>query len=128
MNKRAPKRTAKVKPPKPPPSRFAPQAFLAGSPSALQQLCDELAELAASRFRDLTGTTWETVGTAIAAQLRAIGHDLQAVEEAEGFQEWQATWYHPRGTFSLLLQFRAPSSVDVTWQTESATFAASLPE
>jgi len=118
------KREKKSKEPKQPPSRFAPAAFLSGSSETVQHLCDELAALAAKRFNDLTGTTWERVGTAIASQLRAAGHDLMSFDEAADLQEWQATWHHPRGTFSLLLSFRAPSQVEVTWKSDDATYTA----
>jgi len=119
-----PKRKPKAKKVKPPPSRFAPAAFLSGSPEAVQQLCQELAAQAASSFADLTGTTWSTVGNSIVNQLRASGHDLSSFDDAEGLQEWQATWHHPRGTFSLFLPFRAPASVEVTWKSDDATFSA----
>ena len=119
---------AKTKPqkaPKQPPPHFAPSAFLSGSTEAVQQLCDELATVAADRFSDLTGTTWQAVGTSLAEQLRAIGHDLTNFDEAPELQEWQATFYHPRGTFSLLLVFRAPYAVEVTWRTDDWTYTAS---
>jgi hypothetical protein len=106
------------------PPRFAPSAFLKGSPERVQQLCDELATLAAERFSDLTGTTWPAAGAALAQQLRALGHDLVAIEESDTQQEWVATWHHPRGTFSLLLAFHAPHAVEVTWKTEDASFTA----
>lgn len=124
MNRSTSKRRAKPKKIKLPPSRFAPAAFLSGSADAVQKLCEELATQAASRFADLTGTTWATVGTSIVEQLRASGHDLSSFDDAEGLQEWQATWHHPRGTFSLFLSFRAPTSVEVTWKTDDATFSA----
>lgn len=124
MKRSGPKRRAKPQKIKPPTSRFAPSAFLSGSPEAVQKLCEELAAQAASRFADLTGTTWSTVGTSIVEQLRGSGHDLSSFDDAEGFQEWQATWHHPRGTFSLFLSFRAPTSVEVTWKTDDATFSA----
>jgi hypothetical protein len=106
------------------PSRFAPAAFLRGSAEQVQALCDDLATLAAERFSDLTGTTWQQAGLAIAQQLRAAGHDLASFDEAPDLQEWQATWHHPRGTFSLLLSFQAPCAVEVTWKTDDATFTA----
>ena len=119
------KRKKKKKPEtKAPPSRFAPGAFLSGSPEAVQGLCEELATLAAKRFQDLTGTSWREVGEALIEQLRASGHDLSNFDEAEGAQDWQATWHHPRGTFSLFLSFRAPSQVEVTWKSDDATFTA----
>jgi hypothetical protein len=117
--------TKPQKPPKQPPPHFAPSAFLSGSAEAVQKLCDELATLAAERFSDLTGTTWQAVGTSLAEQLRAIGHDLTNFDESPELQEWQATFYHPRGTFSLLLAFRAPHSVEVTWRTDDWTYTAS---
>jgi len=104
--------------------RFAPAAFLSGSPAEVQQLCDELADLALTRFGDLSGTSWERVGQSLASQLRALGHDLISVDESSELQEWQATWHHPRGTFKFLLEFRAPCSVEVNWQTDTATFTA----
>ena len=124
-SKHKPKRKPKQKEPKGAPSRFAPAAFLSGSPEAVQKLCEELAAQAAGSFADLTGTTWSTVGTSIVQQLRASGHDLMSFDDGEGLQEWQATWHHPRGTFSLFLSFRAPASVEVTWKTDDATFCAS---
>jgi hypothetical protein len=108
-----------------PPSRFAPKAFLAASPAAAQELCEQLAADAARRLADLTGTTWTAVAKAIVAEVRASGHDLVSLDDTEELRQWQATWYHPRGTFSLLLSFRAPGSVEVTWQTDDATFSAS---
>jgi hypothetical protein len=90
----------------------------------VQQLCDDLATLAAERFSDLTGTTWQSAGSALAQQLRAIGHDLMSIDESDDHQEWQTTWHHPRGTFSLLLSFQVPYAVEVTWKTDDATFTA----
>jgi hypothetical protein len=104
--------------------RFAPSAFLKGSREQVQQLCDELATLAAERFSDLTGTTWPSVGAALAQQLRALGHDLIGIDDSDEHQEWVATWHHPRGTFSLLLSFQAPCAVEVTWRTDDAAFTA----
>jgi hypothetical protein len=124
MKRQKPKRKEKLVEPKRPPSRFAPSAFLTGSPSVVQQLCEDLANQAKARFDDLTGTTWTAVGNSIVEQLRASGHDLMSFDEAEGLQEWKATWHHPRGIFSLFLSFRAPASVEVTWTTEAATFSA----
>ncbi len=115
----------KQKAPKQPPPHFAPSAFLSGSAEAVQRLCDELATLAAERFSDLTGTNWQTAGNALAEQLRAIGHDLTSFDESPELQEWQATWHHPRGSFSLLLSFRAPHAVEVTWRTDDWTYTAS---
>jgi hypothetical protein len=116
---RAPKPTSK-----PAPSRFAPSAFLTGTPADVQRLCDDLAELAAGRFSDLTGTSWQRTGSAIASQLRATGHDLVSFEDTPDLQEWQASWHHPRGNFSLLLSFRAPGEVEVTWKSETGTLSA----
>lgn len=107
-----------------PPARFAPAAFLSGSQAQVQALCDELADVAAARFSDLTGTSWERVGTTLAAQLRALGHDLTSFDESPELQEWQATWHHARGTFSLLLVFRAPTSVEVTWTADDTKLSA----
>lgn len=120
----APKQEPKAKAAKADPPRYAPSAFLKGSPEQVQQLCDELATLAAERFSDLTGTTWRTVGTTLAHQLRAVGHDLIGIDESDEHQEWQATWHHPRGTFSLLLAFQAPYAVAVTWQTDDGAYTA----
>jgi hypothetical protein len=120
---REPKRE-KLRAAKGDPPRFAPSAFLKGSKEQVQQLCDELATLAAERFSDLTGTTWPAVGTALAQQLRALGHDLMNIEESDERQEWLATWHHPRGTFSLLLSFQAPYAVEVTWKADDAVFTA----
>ncbi len=61
--------------------KFAPAAFLSGSPEQVQTLCNDLAELAAERFSDLTGTTWVSTGQALASQLRALGHDLMSFED-----------------------------------------------
>lgn len=134
--KRAPKRDPKRESPrqstrepklraaKGDPPRFAPSAFLKGSPEQVQQLCDDLATLAAERFSDLTGTTWPNASAALAQQLRALGHDLMSVDESDAHQEWLATWHHPRGTFSLVLSFQAPHSVEVTWKTDDATYSA----
>lgn len=119
-----PKRGPKLKAAKSDPPRFAPSAFLKGSPERVQQLCDELATLAAERFSDLTGTNWSRVGATLAQQLRAVGHDLIALDESEEQQEWVATWHHPRGTFSLLLSFQAPYAVAVTWKTDDGAYTA----
>ena len=123
-SKPKPKRGSKLEAPQADPPRFAPSAFLKGSPAQVQHLCDELATLAAERFSDLRGTSWSAVGTALAQQLRALGHDLFPVDESDELQEWQATWHHPRGTFSLSLSFQAPHSVAITWKTDDATFSA----
>jgi hypothetical protein len=104
--------------------RFAPAAFLSGSPAQVQELCDELADLAAARFADLTGTSWESVGKSLASQLRALGHDLSSFDETAELQDWQATWHHTRGTFTLLLAFRAPCSVEVTWIADGTKYTA----
>ncbi len=116
------KRKAKPVVEKQPPSRFAPGAFLSASPEIAQALCDELANVAATRFKDLAGTTWDQVGTSLVEQLRASGHDLRNFDSGEGLQEWHASWHHPRGNFSLFLSFRAPSSVEVSWKTDDATY------
>ena len=91
-----------------------------------QRLCEHLAAHAAIHFADVTGTTWAAVATLLIEQVRASGHDLIRVDDgdAEGFQRWQADWYHPRGNFSLLLGFRAPKDVEVSWRTDDATFTA----
>ena len=121
---------ANRKPPKKKPSspeerpKFAPKAFLSGSPEQVQGLCNDLAELAAERFSDLTGTTWESVGKSLASQLRELGHDLTAFEDTPEHQEWQTTWHHPKGTFVFTLEFRAPYAAEVTWKTDDRTFIA----
>ncbi|HYP87956.1 MAG TPA: hypothetical protein VEQ59_07375 [Polyangiaceae bacterium] len=122
--KRAPKREPKLRAAKGESPRFAPSAFLKGSREQVQQLCDDLATLAAARFSDLTGTDWSRVGATLAQQLRAVGHDLIGVDESDDHQEWQATWHHPRGTFSLLLTFQAPAAVEVTWKTDDGAYTA----
>lgn len=104
--------------------RFAPSAFLKGSPEQVRQLCDELATLAAERFSDLTGTNWASAGATLAQQLRALGHDLMGIDESDEHQEWLATWHHPRGTFSLVLSFQAPYAVAVTWKTDDGSYTA----
>jgi len=124
MSPRPPKRKSKKDELKQPPSRFAPSAFLNGSTQAVQQLCEDLAQLAADRFGDLTGTTWERAASTIAQQLRAAGHDLSSFEESAELQEWHASWHHPRGTFSLLLSFRAPCGVEVTWRADDLAYTA----
>lgn len=90
----------------------------------MQGLCNDLAELAAERFSDLTGTTWTSVGNSLADQLRALGHDLIGFDETPEYQAWQATWYHPKGTFVFTLEFTAPYAASVTWKTDDATFSA----
>lgn len=115
---------AKTKAPSEPPSRFAPKAFLAATPATVQGLCEELAAEAARRFVLLTGTPWVTVASAVVAEVRASGHDLVSLDDTGDVRQWQATWYHPRGTFTLSLSFRAPGSVEVIWQTNDATFTA----
>ena len=119
----------KSKPSAPPQaaSVFAPAAFLKGTPAAVQELCDGLASIAHERFSDLTGTTWQSTGTALAQQLRAAGHDLTSLDESPELQEWQATYYHPRGTFSLLLVFLAPTTVEVTWHADERAITARRP-
>jgi hypothetical protein len=117
-------RDPKTKAAKAPPSRFAPKAFLAGSPETRQQLCVELAAELANRFERLVGTPWSDAASSIVGQLRASGHDLISLEDANGSRRWEAVWYHPRGTFSLLLCFRPPTSVEVTWQADDTTFTA----
>lgn len=104
--------------------KFAPASFLSGSPAQVQALCDDLAELAAERFSDLTGTTWESVGKSLASQLRELGHDLMSFEETAEHQQWRTTWYHPKGTFIFTLEFRAPYAASVTWQTDDRSFTA----
>lgn len=117
-------REPKLKAAKGDPPRFAPSAFLKGSSEQVQQLCEDLATVAAKRFSDLTGTTWQSAGSTLAQQLRALGHDLVSIDESVDHQLWQATWHHPRGTFSLVLSFDAPCAVEVTWKTDDATFTA----
>jgi hypothetical protein len=118
------KRQPKPQKPTPAPSPFAPAAFLKGSPEAVRELCERLAGIAHERFRDLTGTTWQRTGSDLAQQLRAAGHDLMSFDDSEELQEWQATFYHPRGTFSLLLTFRSPTSVEVTWRSDDGAITA----
>jgi hypothetical protein len=78
------KRKAKSAPEKS--QRFAPSAFLKGTPEQVRALCDELATLAAERFSDLTGTTWRDAGFALARQLRELGHDLSSFDEVMSFR------------------------------------------
>lgn len=104
--------------------KFAPKAFLSGSPEQVQALCNDLAEVAAERFSDLTGTTWVSVGQSLASQLRELGHDLTAFEDTPEHQEWQTTWHHPKGTFVFTLEFRAPYAATVTWKADDHTFTA----
>lgn len=121
---------ANRKPPKKKPSspeerpKFAPKAFISGTPEQVQGLCNDLAELAAERFSDLTGTDWDTVGRTLASQLRELGHDLTAFEETPEQQVWQTTWHHPKGMFVFTLEFRAPYAAQVTWQADDRTFTA----
>lgn len=118
------KRPPKSAKPKPPPSRFAPAAFLRGTPEAVQKLCDDLATQAAGQFADLGTKDWRSVGTSIVQQLRAIGHDLGSFDDTDELQEWQATWHHPSGTFSLFLSFRSNGTVEVTWRVDDVTYTA----
>jgi hypothetical protein len=104
--------------------KFAPASFLSGTPEQVQTLCNDLAELAAERFSDLTGTTWVSVGQSLATQLRELGHDLMSFEDTPEHQEWQTTWHHPKGTFVFTLEFRAPYAATVTWKTDERTFTA----
>jgi hypothetical protein len=117
-------RPKKKKPEKEPPSRFAPAKFLKGTTAEVQALCDELATLAAERFDDLTGTTWERTGRTLAQQLREAGHDLTCLDEDSELQDWHASWHHPRGTFSLMLSFRAPRAVEITWTADDMSYTA----
>jgi hypothetical protein len=121
------KRPAKLPKPRPAPSTFAPAAFLKGSPEAVRDLCEGLAGIAHERFCDLTGTTWERTGSDLARQLRAAGHDLTSFDDSSDLQEWQVTYYHTRGTFSLLLTFRAPTAVEVTWRHDDGAITARRP-
>jgi len=124
MTRRSPDRDPKTHAQKAPPSPFAPKAFLAGSPETQQRLCVELAAELANRFDRLRGTPWSDAATSIVGQLRTSGHDLISIDDADGFRRWEAVWYHPRGTFSLLLGFRPPASVEVTWRADDTTFTA----
>jgi hypothetical protein len=124
MSRPIPKRQTKSPKPKPAPSRFAPAAFLSASPEAVQRLCEELAKEAAARLAKRTETSWKTVGTSIVQQLRAAGHDLGNFEDSDELQEWEASWYHPKGTFSLFLSFRASGHVEVTWTADDVKFVA----
>jgi len=120
-------RKSKDKGPSKAASVFAPAAFIKGAPEAVRELCEGLANIAHERFSDLTGTTWHDAGKALAQQLREAGHDLVALDEADELQEWQGVFYHPRGTFSLLLVFRAPASVEVTWSVDGQAITARRP-
>jgi len=124
MTRKSRDRDPKTHAPKAPPSRFSPKAFLSGSPEARQQLCLELAAELANRFDRLRGTPWSDAAASIVAELRTSGHDLVSLEDADGFRRWEAVWYHPKGNFSLLLAFRPPASVEVTWQADDTTFTA----
>lgn len=121
------RRKAKSPKPQPAPSPFAPSAFLRGTPEAVRELCEGLAGIAHDRFLDLTGTTWQRAGSDLAHQLRAAGHDLTSFDDSEQLQEWQTTFYHSRGTFSLLLTFRAPTFVEVTWRSDDDAITARRP-
>lgn len=124
MTRRSPDRPPRLSASSGPPSRFSPKAFLAATPATVQRLCEELAGESSRRFVDLSGMPWTVVGDSIVADLRASGHDLISLDDSDGVREWQTTWYHPRGTFSLLLSFRAPRSVEVSWQADDTTFIA----
>jgi hypothetical protein len=93
----------------------------------VRALCEKLASIAHQRFTDLTGTTWQRAGSDLAQQLRGAGHDLTAFDESEELQEWQVSYYHPRGTFTLSLTFRAPADVEVAWRADDATITARRP-
>lgn len=123
----APPRKSKDKGPPKAASVFAPAAFIKGTPESVRELCEGLAGIAHERFSDLTGTTWDSVGRSLAQQLREAGHDLMALDESDELQEWQGTFYHPRGTFSLLLVFRAPTSVEVSWSVDGDAITARRP-
>jgi hypothetical protein len=118
------KRNTKPQKSTPAPSRFGPAAFRSASPQVAQRLCEELAKQAARSFVELTGTNRNAEGSAIVQQLRASGHDLICLEDTAELQQWQATLYHPKGTFSLFLTFRAPRNVEVTWRADDVEFSA----
>ncbi|MEO7034211.1 MAG: hypothetical protein ABI548_09990 [Polyangiaceae bacterium] len=124
MNRPRFKHPSKIKEPKRPSSRFAPAAFLKGEPESVRELCQALADQMVRGFSDLRGTSWRSVATSLVDQLRTSGHDLSQIEDTDEIQAWQATWYHPRGTFSLLLSFRAPAAVEVMWKADDAIFTA----
>jgi hypothetical protein len=109
---------------KPAPSRFAPAAFRSASPEVAQRLCEALAKQAARGFVELTGTSRKVEGPSIVKELRSSGHDLICVEDSAELQQWEATLYHPQGTFSLLLTFRAPRSVEVMWRADDVVVSA----
>lgn len=109
---------------RPSPARFAPSTFVASSPEAVQRLCNELATEAARAFAARGKTDFRTVGTSIAQQLRVSGHDLSPFDETEDVQQWQATLYHPKGTFSLFLSFRANGHVEVTFRSDTTVYTA----
>lgn len=106
------------------PSRFAPSAFVAASPEGIQSRCNDLARAAAQFFRSRRGQDFCDIGTAFAKELRESGHDLVNFEETEELQEWQATLYHPTGTYQLFLSFRAPRHIEVTYKTDNHTYVA----
>ena len=118
------KRSAKQAAPKLTPSRFASHAFRSASPEEAQRLCEQLAKQAARSFVELTGKSPSAEGPPIVKELRASGHDMVCGEDTAELQQWQATLYHPTGTFALLLTYRAPRSVEVIWRTDDAEFTA----
>ncbi|MGC4065702.1 MAG: hypothetical protein QM784_13850 [Polyangiaceae bacterium] len=106
------------------PSRFAPAAFRTASPEAVTRLCEALAKQAVRGFVELTGANRKSEGPPIVKELRASGHDLVCLEDTAELQQWQATLYHPQGTYSLFITFRAPRRVEVTWQADDVVTKA----
>ena len=105
-------------------SRFAPAAFITGTPEAVQRLCDDLAAQAAKRLTHLIGADWTSEATRIVSELRNLGHDLSACDRSDDFQEWEVTWYLPRGQFSLFLVFRSAGTVEVIFRADDAKYTA----
>jgi hypothetical protein len=87
-------------------------------------MCQELALQAIRGFVELTGKNRNEEGPLIVKQLRASGHDLSCLEDTAELQQWQATLYHPQGTYLLQLTFRAPRSVEVIWQADDVVVSA----
>jgi hypothetical protein len=87
-------------------------------------MCEDLAKQALRGFVELTGNNRNAEGPSIVQQLRASGHDLICLEDTAEIQQWQATLYHPQATYTLLLTYHAPRSVEVTWQVDDVTITA----
>lgn len=95
--------------------RFSRPHFEQADGAALEALCQELARFLSESFT--AASDWSEAGYDLIKRLIAVGHDLASFDDdSPHFQAWCGNWLRPNVGGELILEFRAPSEVVVTWK------------